>query len=529
MDVTFCLLTNNSTKAKQEKQSNDIKNIQHDKSESTTKHSCIKLKKHPVFTANRVFKSVCIMMINLAMGLSSGLNGPTLVHIEYLLHTNTQGMGFAYMTENIGYILGSISCGVLMQYCNPELILGFMSLWVTLSMAGLPWAPNIVIFGLILMVKNVAYGFLDSGGQSYMLQLWKDHKHKDPVFNALQCTWTSGAFLSSFIVLPFLSELPQQQMFHNHSDLWASSDTVNQTDTFFLDSNNSNKTDVQEFKSVRYAYMIAAMVNFSSFLLFYIAFCLDKSELKNKEKTTEYQLTAQKDFSEENTQDINSGNDSRQSIPQQQQQQPQSQNPRKRLQIVPLTLLASIILFETWMNYNFNTFISAFVIKGLQWDVAKGPLVTSVCRCGELFGQIVGIPISARLHPRTMLLCNISMTTVAFCLMYLAVVTGEAILLWISVGMAGIFMSTIFGCVLLWGSHFVKVTAQYGSLFMIAVAVGIMSSAAMTGYLFDNISQMWVIYIGIISASLLVILFLSIALTERFCMRKNTADEEITH
>ena len=387
--------------------------LQCKKSQNISTCSCVKLTKQPTSTSHRVYKSFCIMMANLAMGLSLGLAGPTLVHIEYLLGTDTQGMGFAYMTENIGHILGCITCGFVMQYCNPELLLGFMSLWVTICMAGLPWSPNIAVFGVILVIRNAAYGFIDSGGQSYMLQLWKNHKHKDPVFNALQCTWTSGAFMSSFIVLPFLSELPQQQMVQNYSDIWTSNDTVNQTDIFFH-SNNSNTADVQELKSVRYAYMIAALVNFSSFLLFYIAFCLDKSVFKNKDKTPEYQLTAQKDITEEQTQDIHSNNYSSQSLPQQQQQQPQKQNLRKRLQIVVLTLLAFIVLFETWTNYNFNTFISAFVIKGLQWHTAKGPLVTSVSRCGELFGQIVGIPISARLHPRTMLLCNISMTTLAF-------------------------------------------------------------------------------------------------------------------
>ena len=534
MDVIFCFFKKDSTKTKQEKLSNskndnDIKKIQHDTSEKASKHSCIKPKKHPVVTTNRVFKSVCIVMVNSALGLNSGLNGPTLVHIEYLLHTDTQGMGFAYMTENIGYILGSITCGFVMQYCNPELLLGFMSLWVAVGIAGLPWAPNVIIFGTILVIKNVAYGFIDSGGQAYMLQLWQGHKYQDPVFNSFQCTWTLGAFLSPLIVLPFLSDLPHQEVYQNSSALWNNTLTVNQTDAL---SNSSSYKENQvtthhQLTKVRYAYITVATLNFLPFLLFGIVFCLDKSGLNHKPNTPGYHLTSQKDRNEENPHDLNSSNESSQSLSQNhQQQQHQKQNLRKRLQIVIMTLLAFIILFETWMNYNFNTFISAFVITRLQWDTAKGPLVTSVSRCGELFGQIVGIPISARLQPRTMLLCNISMTTLAFCLMFLAVVTGKAVLLWISVGMAGIFMSTIFGCVLLWGSHFVKVTPLYGSLFMIAAAVGMMSSAAITGYLFDNISPMWLIYIGIISAFLLIILFLSVVLMERLCKIGQRTNEE---
>ena len=532
MDVRFCLFKNDSKKAKQEKLSkskNETKKIQDDVSENATKQSCIKLKKHPAVTTNRVFKSVCIMMDNLALGLSSGLNGPTLVHIEYLLHTDTQGMGFAYMTENIGYILGSITCGFVMQYCNPELLLGFMSLWVAVGIAGLPWAPNVIMFGIILVIRNVAYGFIDAGGQPYMLQLWQGHKHQAPVFNSFQCTWTLGAFISPLIVLPFLSDLPHQEVNQNSSALWNNTHTVNQTDGFFNPSNCS-KTQVcmHQLTKIRYAYITVALLTFLPFLLFCVVCCLDKYGFERKRKTLEYRMTAQTERTEENTPKSNSCDNVKQPLTKQ-QQQTQKQNFKKRLQIVLLILLALIILFEAWINYNFNTFISAFVIKGLHWDTAKGPLVTSVCRSGEIFGQIIGIPISAKLHPRTMLLGNIAVTTVTFCLLLVAVLNGKIILFWVCVGMAGIFTSTVFGCVLLWGSYFVKVTPLYGSLFMVAVAVGMMSSAAITGYLFDNISPMWTIYIAIISSSLLIILFLSVVFIERLYLRNKTAGKEITH
>ena len=112
--------------------------------------------------------------------------------------------------------------------------------------------------------------------------------------------------------------------------------------------------------------------------------------------------------------------------------------------------------------------------------------------------------------------------------MLLATIIKEEILLWVAVGMAGMFTSTIFGCILLWGSHYVKTTPLYGSLFMIAVAVGTMSSVAKTGYLFDNFSPMWVIYIGIISASLLVIFFLSVLVTAKLCLKSRIKDNEHT-
>ena len=82
-----------------------------------------------------------------------------------------------------------------------------------------------------------------------MLQLWKGHKYKDPVFNTFQCAWTFGAFMSSYIALPFLSELPHQRVYHNDSDVWNNTDIMNQSEVFF-NTNNSIKNEVHQLTKV---------------------------------------------------------------------------------------------------------------------------------------------------------------------------------------------------------------------------------------------------------------------------------------
>ena len=55
---------------------------------------CVNLKKRTVVTSNRVAKTICIMAAILGMGLAAGVNGPTLVHMEKMLGTYTERMGF---------------------------------------------------------------------------------------------------------------------------------------------------------------------------------------------------------------------------------------------------------------------------------------------------------------------------------------------------------------------------------------------------------------------------------------------------
>ena len=133
----FAQMSNENEHMKMEEPSGQTVDVSHNKSESQVlEHtipeaggtsSCIKLRKHSATTSHRVYKTVCIMMTNLAMGLSYGLNGPTLVHIEHLLDTDIQALGVAYMIGTVGYILGCIICRFIMQCCNPELFLGVLS------------------------------------------------------------------------------------------------------------------------------------------------------------------------------------------------------------------------------------------------------------------------------------------------------------------------------------------------------------------------------------------------------------------
>ena len=101
---------------------------------------------------------------------------------------------------------------------------------------------------------------------------------------------------------------------------------------------------------------------------------------------------------------------------------------------------------------------------------------------------------------------NISLTTIAFIVMLFSSVMPEYVL-WISVAAAGLGMSTTFASTILWTSNYISISGSIGSLFLIGSSCGAMSAAPLTGFLFQDKSHMWVVYLSLMAALIHFLLF----------------------
>ena len=85
--------------------------------------------------------------------------------------------------------------------------------------------------------------------------------------------------------------------------------------------------------------------------------------------------------------------------------------------------------------------------------------------------------------------------------MLLATYTTDK-LLWISSSMAGFSVGPLSCLPTLWMSDYIEVTGTITGCLVIACGVGTVAGPTLAGYLFDNMSHMWFVYLGL-GASLL--------------------------
>lgn len=329
--------------------------------------------------------------------------------------------------------------------------------------------------------------FCLSGGQSYCVNLWQNHRLKEPLLQAAHAVWSLAATIAPFVIRPFLIELDSS----NSADNSLNSTTTDMNETRIdnvtfssakPDTSTLPEEQLADIAVARFAYLaIGLMILCTSILFlvlyFYQCFPIVVPRLRKN--------------------DANSGKSTR----------TKSQKQQKNC-------LMMIFLFMLFMFYFLYIYIeglplayfTAFAIKHLDWSVHYATLLMALFYGMHCAGRVVGVPLSIVLKPRTMVVMNLIITAVAYILL-LFVNVYEGVM-WISAILAGFGMSSTFAAMVLWVSETVQITGRVASVLLVGGSVGGMTGPLIVGQLFDAVSPMWMVYILVIASLLHITLFL---------------------
>lgn len=426
-----------------------------------------------VIPVSTYYRTLCIVLWSIVSGLNFGILGPTLVHLEYVLHTDTQGMAMAFTGDNFGTFIGAILGGIFFdRYGFSEYQFYHTFLWMGVFTSLAPWTPNVFLYCVMMSIRSFILGYGATGLSPYLLHLWKGHRFRNGIFQATDVTWSIGCFLIPLVTLPFLSDLPQKEKKYENVE------------------NKSMSTNIPEDTSiynVRYPYMIVGTFSMIIGLMFYVAYKLPSSKQFisiNSSKSQFNKPGAKEEYA------IPTGR-------------------TRKLKKWLIFLVSMYTAFIVWQGTLCGTFLSVFVIKGLGWPVHKGPLITSAFRGAQGVGRFIGVPIALFLTPTQMLVINMVIGITAYCTMFCAVmIFNSEVLMWVSTIMAGMAVSNSFPTAYLWGVEYIPATAAYSSLFGASLAFGAMTSGSLAGYLFDNYTHNCVIYLLFCASVTNIVIFI---------------------
>lgn len=428
-----------------------------------------------------LYKTVCMFIAIIVSGFGYGIVGPTLLHLEYLLHTNTQNMAIVFSIDSVGSFIGSIISGFHFDKFSYEFQFFQYSVLAGILTCLSTFMGNIYTFGIIMFIRSVIGGYSGSGARPYLLRLWTGSKYKSSVFQASEVVWAIGAFISPLCVIPFLSEIPKFV------------DTKSESKPLLA----NDKLDYEALTYVRYPHIMVGMMTITTGTLFYHVYILKKS--KSIEKTT-FENTDGNTLEHTGYYDNSSTS--------------------RKLQNFLFAQVFLYACFVIWQGHTLGTFLSVFVIKGLGWSVEKGPLITSLFRGTQAIVRFLGVFISMYLSPTQILTINMIFGITAYTTLYVAVnILHSESLIWISVVMSSFAVSNSFPTIVLWGSQYLPVKASYGSLFSAAGSVGGMTCISLVGYLFENVTKNAIIYVALFGVICNSILFVVMHITVRSLLR----------
>ena len=437
----------------------------------------------------RHFLTLSLYMSFMAIGMTASLTGPTFLHLTYILQTDIEKLGITYMFQSMGYLFGSLLCGLFYDRFNSELQFAFVTFFQGAALMLCPWAPNVHVFYVIDFLKATAIGYLSAGGQGYAIGLWLEHKFKGPILQGLHGILSVGATFAPYIILPFLTDLPSGDSYGNVLS--------NQTTEIYANMTEFETVDVD---IVRYGYAIVGGMIICISMCFFVAFCmLRPSCLKqNKESTGN---TDQKKKTEQKKHDT------------------------WKIFLI-LFLEFFFYAFYSWCELIPGNYLSPFVIKGLEWEIKYGPIITSVFWGFHGLGRIAAIPISFFITPGKMVAINLLFTFIGLLMMVVAPFTSDLIL-WFAVAIASFAMASTFATLILWTSNYIEITGSVGACFLTGSAFGVMVGGTLTGYLFQSYSHLWVCILSLLGCICDIVLYSLIYVFAQCSLKEKKASYSI--
>mmetsp|Transcript_26463 Transcript_26463/g.45956 ORF Transcript_26463/g.45956 Transcript_26463/m.45956 type:complete len:450 (+) Transcript_26463:93-1442(+) len=144
------------------------------------------------------------MSLNAAMlgiGMALALLGPTLVGIAANLQMPFAAAGALFSFRSVGYLVGSLLCGVLMDNCNNVAAVFLAPLAAACASACLiPHTQSFFLACILLSTQGLSMGMLDTGGNVLLLVLWHGSDYLNGLMHALHFFFGLGAFVAPLLV-----------------------------------------------------------------------------------------------------------------------------------------------------------------------------------------------------------------------------------------------------------------------------------------------------------------------------------------
>lgn len=167
-----------------------------------------------------------------------------------------------------------------------------------------------------------------------------------------------------------------------------------------------------------------------------------------------------------------------------------------KLRIALFILLSSFMLTHCAVEDAFSGFFATFCVSQFQWGKDTSSFATSLHWAAFSLGRLSGIFVVRYITPINMLQGYSIALIASFLGLLIASLTNTIPLVWLFIATTGFSMSVIIACIFTWTEETIlRVTGQISALLLVSASAGVMINPLVLGYLMDNYSPMWFLYL----------------------------------
>ncbi|GBM16324.1 Sodium-dependent glucose transporter 1A [Araneus ventricosus] len=381
----------------------------------------------------KIFKTCNLYLCFLMLGMSVAIPGPTLLDLQNLVNTDMQHIAFIYTARSAGYLIGSLSGGVLFDLVpRKQIILTVANFVASLTMLGIPWSRSIGVLTALMAVNGMTLGCLDTGGNVCCLNLWG--KDSAPFYQALHFTFGVGALIAPLIAAPFVGNFDSLDYSFDNSSTVAANTTLQPGFQNYL---NDSFVDNFEIPPITYAYSAIGVFSIFVTALFLIICIISPLETQG-------------------------------------QQNDESKVIERKLSFILLIVFLNIILVfvETGTEIGYAQMLTTYVVKGpLKLSPTTGSYMTSGFWAAFSISRFLSVFLAMKFSNLQMIVFDIIVSSIG-ALVLLSFGGSEVWAVWLATILLGVGIASFFPAAIGWIEKYMTVTNKMASSFCVGAAFG---------------------------------------------------------
>ncbi|CAH1785779.1 unnamed protein product [Owenia fusiformis] len=478
----------------------------------------------------KIVKTASLYIAFIGLGITLSVLGPTVLDLRDKTGVTTSEISIVFTGRSLGFLMGSIIGGALIDRFNQTLVIAFSLLLGAVAVTITPWFTQLALVVTALGFLGISSGILDTCGQVFLLLVWESKI--GPYFQLSHFFFGIGSFIGPLLAKPFISSYRSNAStnitngnYHNnqaYQSMYNNSYHGNYISNSFGYHGNNNTIEsealqrsdesrkyinitsttgynitekMDEIKplelmtesNVEYVYLIIGILHLFMAVVFFGITLQGKRTLKALEYKT----------------DSSHGNK-------------ETKSRLYSLQI--LCLLFSFLYCYGGIEYIIGGLLMTFLNVALGWSKETGTVITSAFWGAFMLARLIAVPLTKMISFTKLLLIDTFL--LAASIVGLLIFVQHPIAVWVCIITAGLSMGTVFASILSWiQNNAMQVTGVVAGTALAAASISGMTLPPLVSYLFPS-TYMVFVYTILVLSFLLIIIFAILYITV-FIHRKN--------
>ncbi|XP_021376438.1 sodium-dependent glucose transporter 1-like [Mizuhopecten yessoensis] len=425
--------------------------------------------KHSKDTRFKFILSICVSMAFNILGWTKGQLGPAFVDLLVISGCDVEKGSFFMTSYFTGRVIGPILAGILSTKINRYMLLVLSLLANASTVVAIPWCFNFYLMMAAHVLHGMFGGVLLVVVTKEAVSIWGPTTRGRSYLQIINAIFAISAFLAPMATAPFLVQTPEDPTPHQNSSTNFTityHDVIPTTSYQIVDNmtwNQMNVTLPTPKSRLFIAYSISGGLAILAAFPFVAMYTISTG-------TSTHLVSDKKMNFLGNLPKI-----------------------VKYLQFLNIGIYSGVL---TAGDFIFSGYLTVFCVQYLHWSKTSGSFLTSTYFFAKFSARCCGVFLVRVMQSQSILLTFVLLSTLGFVGMLISAYLNLEVGLWISTFTIGFTAGVAWPTFISWtNEHFISMNAKVSAYIMSTAFITLLISPVLCGYLMEEVSMMWFLWL----------------------------------